>query len=83
MSAAKMIGAGLGLILLVGGVLGVAVSLIAILDPAGAQMADDANPFGPPPSLLSSISILIFYLIVSAVAFFLTWRSFRKRSVSA
>jgi hypothetical protein len=50
MSAAKIVGVVCGLVLLVGGFLGVAVSLFAIFDPAGTQMADDANPFGPPPS---------------------------------
>jgi hypothetical protein len=82
MSASKIIGAGLGLILLVAGFLGVALSLVAILDPAVAQMADDANPFGPPRSFLSSASLFVFYLIICAVGVFLTWRSLRKRPVS-
>ena len=82
-SAAKIVGAVLGSFLGVGGFLGVAVSLFAILDPAGTQMADDANPFGPPPSLLSSVAILVFYLGVCAIGFFLTLRSFRKPSMSA
>jgi hypothetical protein len=83
MSAAKIVGAVLGLVLLVVGFLGVAVSVFAILDPAGAKMADDANPFGAPPSLLSSVLIFVFYLAVCVLGFFLTWRSVRKRPVSA
>jgi uncharacterized membrane protein required for colicin V production len=83
MSAAKIVGAVLGLILGVGGFLGVAVSVFAIFDPAGTQMADDANPFGPPPSLLRSLAILVFYLGVCAIGFFLTWRAIRKASMSA
>jgi hypothetical protein len=82
MSAAKIIGLVLGLGLLVGGFLGVAVSVFAILDPGGTQMADDANPFGHPSSLLSSASILVFYLAVCALGFILTWRSVRKRRAS-
>jgi hypothetical protein len=83
MSGAKTVSAVLGLILLVGGFLGEAVSLFAIFDPAATQMADDANPFGPPRSLLSLVSILVFYLVVCVVGFFLTWRSLRKRPGSA
>jgi hypothetical protein len=83
MSAAKIVGVVCGLVLLVGGFLGVAVSLFAIFDPAGTQMADDASPFGPPPSLLSSVAILVFYLGACAIGFFLTWRSPRKPSMSA
>jgi hypothetical protein len=82
-SAAKIVGVVCGLVLLVGGFLGVAVSLFAIFDPAGTQMADDGNPFGPPPSLLSSVAILVFYLGVCAIGFFLTWRSLCKPSTSA
>jgi hypothetical protein len=83
MSAAKIVGAVLGLVLLVGGFLGTAVSLFAILDPAGTQLADDSNPFGPPRSLLGSVSILAFYLVVCTTGIFLIWRSVRKRPVSA
>lgn len=83
MRATKIVGAILGLILFVGGFLGVAVALFAILDPAGTQMADDANPFGPPRSLPSSVTTLVFYLGVCAIGFFLTWRSLRKPSMSA
>jgi hypothetical protein len=83
MSAAKIVSAVLGLILLVGGFLAVAVSLFAVFDPAGTQMADDANPFGPPRSLLGSVSILVFYFVVCAAGFFLTWRSLRNRPASA
>jgi hypothetical protein len=82
MSAAKIFGLVLGLGFLVGGFLGVAVSVFAIFDPAGTQMADDANPFGRPPSFLSSVSILVFYLGVCALGFILTWRSVRKRRAS-
>ena len=81
MSAAKIVGL-VGLGLLVGGFLGIAVSVFAIVDPGGTQMADDANPFGRPPSFISSVSMLVFYLGVCALGFILIWRSVRKRRAS-
>ena len=72
-----------GLILVLVGLLGSAVSLFAIFDPAGTQMADDANPFGAPPTLRSSLLILVLYLCVCGIGVLLTWRSVRKRRVSA
>lgn len=38
-----------GLILLALAILLLSVEMIALADPVGTQMADDANPFGPPP----------------------------------
>ena len=48
MSTARIVGAVLGLVLLFGGFLGLAVSLFAMFDPAGTKMADDADPFRCP-----------------------------------
>jgi hypothetical protein len=83
MSAARIIGAVFGVVLLVGGFLGTAISVIAILDPVGTQLSDDSNPFGPPRSFFSSVWILVFYLGVGAIGFILAWRSVRKRPASA
>ncbi len=46
-------GALCGLLLLVGSMVAI-VSLVAIIDPAGAKAADDSDPFGVPPSRLYS-----------------------------
>ena len=31
------------------------VSLVALVDPVGTQMADDSNPFGPPPPWYAAV----------------------------
>ena len=54
------------------------VSLIAILDPAGTQKADDNNPFGPPPSRLYSVSALCVSLAIGAAGIYLVRRSFHS-----
>src|SRR5919106_5126034 len=78
MSSAKTIAGVSGLILLLIGVLGTAGSLFEIFDPAGSKMADDADPFGPPPSLLSSLVILSISICFCGAGAFLAWRSARK-----
>jgi hypothetical protein len=50
-------GALCGFLLLVG-LLIVTFSVAAIIDPAGANASDDNDPFGPPPSRLSSTAWL-------------------------
>jgi hypothetical protein len=82
MSSTKTIAAASGLILLLVGFLGSAASLFEIFDPAGSKMADDADPFGTPPSLLSSLVILFISLCICGAGAFLTWRSARKPHVS-
>jgi hypothetical protein len=37
------------------GLLLAAVSVLALVDPEGTKMADDADPFGTPPSRMSSL----------------------------
>ncbi len=83
MSPPKIVAAVAGLFLLLGGIVGTAVSLLAVLDPVGTKMSDDADPFGTPPSFFSSLSILLVYLGVSGVGAFVVWRSVRKPSASA
>jgi hypothetical protein len=83
MRSVKNIARASSLILLLIGVLGTAASLFEIFDPAGSKMADDADPFGTPPSLLSSFVIMFISLCIFAVGAFLTWRSARKPHVSA
>ena len=79
MSAAKIVTRVLGLFLRVGGLVATAVALLCIIDPVGCKMADGGDPFGTPPSLLSSLSVLLVYLGVSGIGAFLVWRSARKR----
>jgi hypothetical protein len=71
------------LILLLIGFLGIAASLFEMFDPSGSKMADDGDPFGTPPSLLSSLFILFISLCLCGVGAFLIWRSVRKSHVSA
>ena len=83
MSAAKIVARISGLFLLLSGLFGTAVAVFSMLDPVASKMADDGDPFGTPPSLLGSLSILLIYLGVSGVGAFLIWRSVRKPHVSA
>src|SRR4051812_20939696 len=79
MSAAKSVTAVLGVVLLLVGLLMSAVSVLAIIDPAGAKAADDNDPFGLPPSLLSSVAMLSVFLCVFGLGVLVAWRSVRKR----
>jgi hypothetical protein len=83
MSAAKVVTAVSGVILLLVGLLMSAISVLAMIDPAGAKAADDTDPFGVPPSVLSSVAMLSVFLCVCGLGIFLAWRSVRKRPVSA
>jgi hypothetical protein len=83
MSALKIVASIAGLFLLLGGLVATAVGLLCIIDPVGCKMADDGDPFGTPPSLLSSLSLLVVYLGVSGVGAFLLWKSVRKPPASA
>ena len=83
MSAVRIIARIFGLFLLIGGLVATGVGLLCIIDPVGCKMADDADPFGTPPSLLSSLLILLVYLGVSGVGAFLIWKSGRRPPASA
>ncbi len=48
----------LGSLLLLCGLIGAAVGVIGLLDPAGTKMADDADPFGPPASSFTSVVVI-------------------------
>jgi hypothetical protein len=83
MSPSKIIGGISGVMLLLVGLVGSAVSLLAVLHPVGTQMADDNNPFGPPPSLFGSVLIVVFCLSVAVVGGFVVRKSVRKPRISA
>lgn len=68
-------GLGLGAVGLVVGVLG----LIGILDPVGAKMADDSDPFGPTTGIVPRSLVMIFVSIaVIAAGAYLIWRIDKK-----
>ncbi len=60
--------------------LGIAVSLLAIIDPAGAKAADDNDPLGVPPSFVSSLGVLGLYLAIGALGAYLLWLCCRRRT---
>ena len=79
--AMKILGTIAGGILLVVGLVGSGVGVFALLDPSGTKMSDDADPFGPAPSILNSSLLLCFYLFIAGVGVFLLWKSLRKPRV--
>gem|GEM_PF-3539855 len=62
-----------GPVLILVSVLGVLFSILALIDPAGVQASDDANPLGAPPTFLQSSGILLAYLLLGAVGTYLLW----------
>jgi len=68
---------GLGLILF--SLIFCAITLLAVIDPAGAKMADDNDPFGPPPSRLSSLALLGAFIGVGAAGVYLVARPWRPQ----
>jgi UPF0716 family protein affecting phage T7 exclusion len=82
MSATKIVARVSGFFLLISGLIGSAVALLSIVDPVASKMADDGDPFGTPPSRLTSLLILLIYLRVSCPGAFLVRRSGRKSVVS-
>ncbi len=54
-------------ILILLGIVGTPFSLLALADPVGAKMSDDADPLGPPPTTTESMWVLAGYLLMLAV----------------
>ena len=69
--------AGVGLVLF--SLLACALSVVAIIDPVGTKMADDHDPFGPPPSRLSSAGMLGIFIGTGAAGVYLVRRSLPSR----
>jgi len=63
-----------GSLLLFSGSIGVLISILTILDPAGTKMADDGDPFGAPPSFWELGTALIVWLVVMILGLFLVFR---------
>jgi hypothetical protein len=57
--------------LLIVGFLVLASAVYTIVDPAGAQGADDNNPFGQPPSRRSSAQMAAVGLGIAGLGFYL------------
>ncbi|MFA6563375.1 MAG: hypothetical protein WCV00_15815 [Verrucomicrobiia bacterium] len=74
---AVSITAGIGLVLL--SLVACGAYLIAIVDPVGTKMADDNDPFGPPPSRLYSVSGLVISAVIGAAGVYLIWKPFHSR----
>jgi hypothetical protein len=68
-----------GSVLILLGGLGVLFSIHALIDPAGAQAADENNPFGQPPAFLHEFGILGAYILLAMVGVFLVWIFARQR----
>ena len=71
-----------GVILLALGLVGNIVAILGVIDPAGAKLSDDADPFGSPPTLLNSILVCFTYLGIGFAGLFLLGRSLRKPGAS-
>ena len=67
-----------GVSLLLVGLLGVSVSVVAIVDPVGTKMADDSDPFGTPPTTVESLLMLVLFLALSSLGAWLGWRGGRR-----
>jgi hypothetical protein len=58
------------------GLLGTGFGILGILDPVGSKMADDPDPFGPPPSTLESVTITLVYISITVFGVWLmTYKS--------
>lgn len=74
-----MIKIGAGLLLLVIGFMIFAVSIFSFIDPAASKLMDDGDPFGPPPSRLSSAAYGGFGLLLCGIGLFMILRSVKTR----
>lgn len=64
----------LGTVLLLAGLAGYAIYLLGLFDPAGAKLADDADPFGAPGSRLLPAAGLFACLALVCVGAWLARR---------
>lgn len=60
---------GLGIVLV--GLVGVGIGVLAMIDPAGAKQADGGGPFVSPALRLWSIAIVLFFALVVALGFWI------------
>jgi len=62
-----------GLLLLVVGLVIILVAIMGIIDPQGAQLANDADPFGNPPPLGYAVGLLLFGIVVTGAGGMFVW----------
>ena len=75
MLAKKLLYLFAGLVLGALGLLVVGLGILGIIDPAGAKMSDDSDPFGPTTGIVAqSVVITIFGAVFLIVSIFLLWR---------
>ena len=60
------------------GVMGTIIGVLAIVDPEGTQMSNDADPFGGPPGLAGNLARAAAYLTVAAAGAYLLLRPKKK-----
>ncbi|MEI8230937.1 MAG: hypothetical protein WCG83_07440 [Candidatus Peregrinibacteria bacterium] len=61
----------IGSLLILVGTAGLLLGIMAIADPSGAQLANDLNPFGKPPTLIENLTIIIFFILFAISGFIL------------
>ena len=49
---------------------GAAFSVLSVIDPKEAKLADDSDPFGDPGTRWDAAKLLVSYLVVSVVGFY-------------
>lgn len=60
----EIIRIGAGLIVMLFGGLGILLGIIAIIDPVGTKMSDDADPFGVPPTFIESLNLTVIFILI-------------------
>jgi len=55
-----------GLSVVAVGLIGAGIGILGIIDPVGAKLSDDSDPFGPPVSRLWSAMIALFFTLIVA-----------------
>jgi hypothetical protein len=67
-----------GILLSLFGLVGMLLGIIAILDPVGTKMADDADPFGTPPSRISSAVLTLTFVVITGIGVLIIWIATKK-----
>ena len=59
---------------------GVIFGIYAVFDPVGTKLSDDGDPFGPPPTVLESVSVSLVFFVVMIAGGWLCWQIEQRRS---
>jgi hypothetical protein len=60
-----------GLVLAFVGFLGIASGIVAVLDPVGSKLADDADPLGPPVTITQALMVIVTWALVLCIGIWL------------